>query len=48
MRLWDAANGDCVQVLGGHADEAFSCAFSYQGDRVVTVAKDNTYRIWEF
>lgn len=45
-RLWDTASGACVQTLGGHTDEVFSCAFNYEGDTVITSSKDNTCRVW--
>lgn len=35
-RLWDAETGDCVQILEGHTDEIFSCAFNYEGDTIIT------------
>lgn len=34
------------QVLSGHSDEIFSCAFNYEGDSIITGSKDNTCRIW--
>lgn len=37
-RLWDVQTGDCLQVLEGHTDEIFSCAFNYEGDTVITGA----------
>ena len=45
-KLWDARHGTCVQTLEGHTDEIFSCAFNYQGDKIITGSKDNTCRIW--
>ncbi len=36
----------CLQVLEGHSDEIFSCAFNYEGDSIITGSKDNTCRIW--
>ena len=30
-RLWDVESGECLQVLEGHTDEIFSCAFNYEG-----------------
>ena len=36
------------QVLSGHGDEVFSCAFSYAGDTIVTAGKDNACRIWRY
>jgi WD40 repeat protein len=35
------------QVLSGHTDEIFSCAFNYEGDSIITGSKDNTCRIWK-
>ena len=36
-----------VQLLEGHTDEIFSCAFNYEGDTIITGSKDNTCRIWK-
>ncbi len=38
-RLWDVNTAECVQVLDGHSDEIFSCAFNYNGDTVITGAR---------
>lgn len=46
-RLWNAASGECAQVLEGHADEIFSCAFNYDGTKIITASKDNTCRLWQ-
>lgn len=35
-RLWDADTGNCLQLLEGHTDEIFSCAFNYEGDTIIT------------
>ncbi len=35
------------QILEGHTDEIFSCAFNYCGDTIITGSKDNTCRIWK-
>ncbi|KAI5632056.1 dynein assembly factor with WDR repeat domains 1 [Phthorimaea operculella] len=45
-RIWNAATGNCIQVLSGHQGEIFSCAYSYAGDAIITASKDNTCRIW--
>jgi WD40 repeat protein len=39
-----------LQILEGHSDEIFSCAFNYEGDFVITGSKDNTCRsvFWDF
>lgn len=39
---------DWMQVLEGHTDEIFSCAFNYEGDFIITGSKDNTCRIWRY
>ena len=46
-RIWETETGDCLQVLEGHTDEIFSCAFNYDGDTIITGSKDNTCRIWK-
>jgi dynein assembly factor with WDR repeat domains 1 len=46
-RIWNAESGDLLQVLEGHEDEIFSCAFNYEGDTIITGSKDNTCRIWK-
>ena len=46
-RVWETDSGDCLQVLEGHTDEIFSCAFNYDGDTIITGSKDNTCRIWK-
>lgn len=35
-RLWDPENGRCKQILEGHTDEIFSCAFNYEGNTIIT------------
>lgn len=35
-RLWDPLTGDCRQILEGHTDEIFSCAFNYEGNTLIT------------
>lgn len=35
-RIWDVQTGQCLQVLEGHTDEIFSCAFNYKGNIVIT------------
>lgn len=47
VRLWDVETGLCKQVLEGHKDEIFSCAFNYDDDTIITASKDNTCKIWK-
>lgn len=35
-RLWDPETGAEKQVLEGHSDEIFSCAFNYEGNTIIT------------
>lgn len=35
-RIWSAETGEEIQVLKGHTDEIFSCAFNYEGDTIIT------------
>ena len=35
-----------MQILEGHVDEIFSCAFNSAGNTIITGSKDNTCRIW--
>lgn len=45
-KLWSLENGCCIQTLDSHTDDVFSCAFSYNGDTIITASKDNTCMIW--
>ena len=45
-RLWDVETGECKQILDGHKEDIFSCAFNYSGDTIITASKDNTCKIW--
>ena len=35
-RLWDPETGMEKQVLEGHSNEIFSCAFNYEGNTIIT------------
>ncbi len=47
IMLWDVDTGVCQQVLEGHKEEIFSCAFNYEGNTIISASKDNTCRIWK-
>ncbi len=46
LRLWDAASGQLVRRLEGHADAVTSVAFSRDGQRLLTGSYDATARLW--
>ena len=45
-RVWSVENGECKQILDGHKEDIFSCAFNYEGNTIITASKDNTCKIW--
>ncbi|HEY3242189.1 MAG TPA: hypothetical protein VGM03_02465, partial [Phycisphaerae bacterium] len=45
--VWDALTGQQVAVLRGHSDEIFCIAFSPDGRRIATGARDAVIRIWD-
>ena len=46
-RVWDAATGRVMAVLGGDKSWELSACFSPDCQRIVTVSSDNYARIWE-
>jgi WD40 repeat protein len=45
-RIWDTS-GDSFKVLTGHLDAIGDAAFDSLGDRVVTVSRDASVRLWD-
>jgi WD40 repeat protein len=45
-KLWDAETGALLLTLEGHTSVIRCCAFSPDGERIVT-ASDNTARLWD-
>jgi WD40 repeat protein len=45
-RVWNAASGQLLAKLEGHAAAVYSALFSPDGARVVTASDDNTARVW--
>ena len=35
------------QILEGHTDEIFSCAFNYEGETIITGSFDHTVKVWD-
>jgi len=47
MHLWDAATGEHLRELKGHAMGGLTALFSPDGKQVVTTSLDRTARIWD-
>jgi WD40 repeat protein len=47
VRLWDAATGEELVRLPGHADYVFALAFSPDGQTLVSSSGDGTLRLWD-
>jgi WD40 repeat protein len=47
VALWDAASGERLSDLPGHASGVTAAAFAPDGTRVYTVGKDRTLRVWD-
>jgi len=47
LRVWDAAGGQEMATLRGHASMVAAVAFSPTGDRFVSASHDHTIKLWD-
>ncbi len=47
VRIWDAATGEPVAILAGHAGPVRDVAFDSTGGRIASASNDGTVRVWD-
>ena len=47
IMIWDFNTGEIIKTFVGHSSSVKDCAFSPNGDLLVTVSVDNTLKIWD-
>jgi WD40 repeat protein len=47
VRIWDASNGQCLNILQGHTSEVWSVAYSPDGQTLVSSSADQTVKLWD-
>ena len=45
--MWDAASGQELLTLKGHAELVYSVAWSPDGKRLATASDDGTSKVWD-
>ena len=45
--VWDAASGQKRYTLAGHTGELISASFSVGGERILSLSRDGTARLWD-
>jgi WD40 repeat protein len=45
--VWDASSGECLLTLSGHASLVNACAWSPDGQRLLSGSFDNSLRVWD-
>jgi len=45
--VWDAATGEALVILEGHAKEVDQAQFGPDGTKILTASLDRTARIWD-
>ncbi len=48
IRLWDAASGECIEILDEHDQAVWSVAFSPDGSTLASTSAEGTIRRWQF
>ena len=46
VRVWETEGGEAILTLRGHHDEVIVCAFSPDGETLLTTSRDRTARLW--
>ena len=45
-RIWSRETGKSLVTLTGHTDQVWFATFNPDGDRLITISRDNTLRLW--